>query len=281
MKKAILIATIISILIIGGAVVAQGVVRNEATVRPSGETVEVSEQALNSPALGDSPALERIVFIHYKKGFGKPGTECGNGICEPSENARKCPADCGDGGEEPVSGSKCYGVMARGAKLKSTKDLVIHPDLDLSTILTSTQEWDNNTSTSLFGSHSVDKTANWDNKKPDGRNEFSLGDYSQEEVIAVTIAWGYFSGPPQIREIIEFDIMFDTDYIWGDADLNPEVMDLENIAVHEIGHGVGLADIYDSSCGEVTMYGYSTEGETKKRSLEQADITGLQSLYGN
>jgi hypothetical protein len=28
------------------------------------------------------------------------------------------------------------------------------------------------------------------------------------------------------------------------------------------------------------MYGYSQEGETKKRTLDQADITGIQALYG-
>jgi len=57
-------------------------------------------------------------------------------------------------------------------------------------------------------------------------------------------------------------------------------MDLENIAVHELGHTVGLSDIYSTACSEVTMYGYSTEGETSKRTLEQPDITGLQRMYG-
>jgi len=28
--------------------------------------------------------------------FGKPGTECGNGVCEPSENKNNCPDDCLD-----------------------------------------------------------------------------------------------------------------------------------------------------------------------------------------
>ena len=29
----------------------------------------------------------------------KPGTECENGMCEPGENASKCPMDCGEEGE--------------------------------------------------------------------------------------------------------------------------------------------------------------------------------------
>ncbi|MFQ6053626.1 MAG: matrixin family metalloprotease, partial [Candidatus Bathyarchaeia archaeon] len=109
----------------------------------------------------------------------------------------------------------------------------------------------------------------------------------QEGVIAVTVVWGYFSGPPRQREIVEFDIMFDTDYTWGDAGDTSEtmlgdtsMMDLQNIATHELGHGLDLDDLYDSSASEETMYGYSQNGETKKRTLYLGDIAGIQELYG-
>lgn len=74
--------------------------------------------------------------------------------------------------------------------------------------------------------------------------------------------------------------MFDTDFTWGDATTNPAVMDLQNIATHELGHGVGLGDLYDTVCIDETMYGYSTEGETSKRDLNAGDIVGIQELYG-
>lgn len=57
-------------------------------------------------------------------------------------------------------------------------------------------------------------------------------------------------------------------------------MDLQNIATHEMGHAIGLADIYTSECSEVTMYGSSSMGETKKRTLAAADISGIRALYG-
>ncbi|MDP3026842.1 MAG: matrixin family metalloprotease, partial [Nanoarchaeota archaeon] len=67
---------------------------------------------------------------------------------------------------------------------------------------------------------------------------------------------------------------------WGNASSNTKVIDLQNIATHELGHGVGLADIYSTACSSVTMYGYSYYGDTEKRTLETPDITGLQTLYG-
>ena len=55
--------------------------------------------------------------------------------------------------------------------------------------------------------------------------------------------------------------------------------DIQNIATHEFGHPVGLDDLYDEIYSELTMYGYSSKGETKKCSLEEGDVLGAQSLY--
>jgi len=56
-------------------------------------------------------------------------------------------------------------------------------------------------------------------------------------------------------------------------------MDCQNIAIHEIGHLCGLADLYQPTDSEKTMYGYAATGETKKRTLDQDDIDGLVHLY--
>ena len=69
-------------------------------------------------------------------------------------------------------------------------------------------------------------------------------------------------------------------YVWGDADVNPSVMYAKNILTHELGHAVGMDDIYSDACSDVTMFGYSFEGDVAKRTLESPDITGLQSMYG-
>ncbi|MEM5872243.1 MAG: matrixin family metalloprotease [Candidatus Aenigmatarchaeota archaeon] len=194
--------------------------------------------------------LDSITFIHYKNGAVK--------IVGIESKAQLC-----------------YKLM--GIKWKSFPiNYVISPMIDSSAIIASTNEWDKYTSTNLFGSYEIDGSANFDSS-PDGRNEYSYGNYPQSGVIAVTRTWY----TRKSKEIVEYDVMFDSDFKWGDATKDPTVMDWQNIATHETGHGIGLADLYTSVCSEQTMYGYSDYGETKKRTLEYGDIAGLQRLYGS
>jgi len=203
--------------------------------------------------------LEKTVFIHYAK---------------PSKLSSKTPT--------------CYKLL--NAKWKSLPvNYVVNPsgsglnDTDvLNSIVASTTEWDSHTSTTLFGTASIDYNADWDSDSPDGRNEYSFGNYSDPNVIAVTVVWSGIPIGGKGRQIIEYDVMFDTDYKWQTYPYNTttQYMDLQNIATHETGHGIGLDDVYDAACSEVTMYGYSYYGEINKRTLEQPDITGLQKLYG-
>lgn len=116
----------------------------------------------------------------------------------------------------------------------------------------------------------------WTSDKLDGCNTIVWGNYPTDGVIAVTILWYNRA----TKTIVEFDIVFDTDYRWGDAAEDPSVMDLQNIATHELGHGAGLGDVYQSVAYRETMYGYSDHGETIKRDLYIGDKTGITKLYG-
>ena len=145
-------------------------------------------------------------------------------------------------------------------------------------VFASAEEWDSHTGTELFNDvYVIDYEATFDWFFRDNRNEIVFGDYPWPGVVAVIHIWGIFRGPPEQREILEFDIMFDTDYIWGDATLFEDVMDLQNVSTHEFGHGSGLDDV---NAEEETMYKYVEYGETKKRTLYLGDIAGIQELYG-
>ena len=230
------------------------------------------EPAINKRG-ANTPGLEKIVFIHYKKGAKPPWAGSGK------------------------SKSTCYDFLGKGVKWRALPiSYIVNPDngddLDESyvtaAIHSAAEEWDNHTSTELFSDvFFIDYSATWDGDAPDGRNEMVFDYYPDSNVIAVTVVWGYFTGPPSAREIREFDILFNDNYLWGNADPdndgnaeNTGVMDLQNIATHELGHGIGLDDLYEDVCYMETMYGYSDYGEVIKRDLNTGDIAGLHELYG-
>lgn len=112
--------------------------------------------------------------------------------------------------------------------------------------------------------------------KNDGINSISFGKLKNKKEIAKTTFW--YSR--KTKEIIDADIKFNAYYFWGDAKNNSQVMDVQDIAAHELGHVLGLKDIYLRYCQDVTMFGYSNIGEIKKQTLESSDITAIKRLYG-
>lgn len=257
MKK-IIVFSILAILLVPIASIA-------ISILPVPQVAKDRAVAINEGGGLVPPGLQRVIFIHYKKNFAKPPWA-------------------------GVNGDECYAFLGKGVKWKELPiSYAIDPqnpqglsqEFITSAIYAGAEEWDNHTSSELFSdTYAIIYDGSFDTDAPDGRNEILFGNYPKEGVIAVTVVWGYFYGPPSERKIVEFDIMLDTDWAWGDATLDSTVMDLQNIVTHELGHGVGLDDVYATECSEVTMYGYSNYGEIKKRTLEQSDITGLQALYG-
>jgi len=226
---------------------------------PANENAKASSKASeNFPLVIESVPgnleLERVNFIHYAK----------------SKELRS------------INGLSCYKLLGVKWNILPVSYIVnptnpegLSDSFVTSTISASAETWDDSTSKELFNNaYGIDYSAAYGSL--DNKNAISFGAYSNSNVIAVTSIW--FN--KKTKRIVEYDILFNTFFDWGDADINPSVMDLQNIATHELGHGVGLNDIYNSACSAVTMYGYSSEGETKGRTLEAPDITGLQKMYG-
>ena len=256
----------------------------------SGVAVAISNQSADvAKEKAKAPDLEKIEFIHWKKGFAKP--PCDNdGICEPELGENPSCADCKKE-EEPTPSTTCYAFIGKyGKRYLQWRELPvnyvinpINPDGLSQTFVTGAisagaEEWDNWTSAELFNDNYLISTGPETKYGVQNyKNAISFDDYySDPDIIGAATVW--YS--PATKTIVEFDIVFETDYTWGDASLGQMVMDLQNIATHELGHGVGLADVYEIECSEVTMYGYSNYGETQKRTLETPDITGIQKLYG-
>jgi hypothetical protein len=250
------------------------------TVMIPEHVVQITENVFSlGTSEADGKIAEGFLFIHYREEFAKPPW-AGNG------------KDKGNKETEP------YAILGKGVKWKTTEPYVLDPTTTddvsdtfvINTIIASFDTWENpeeGVTYNIFGSRVDGEVDGADTLSPDNKNELFFGLIEDEGVIAVTIVWGYFRGPPQSREIIEYDMVFDDEYTWGyagptneEAPYDTSIMDLQNIATHELGHALGLADLYDDTATEQTMYGYATEGETKKRTLAAGDIAGVKELYG-
>ncbi len=108
-------------------------------------------------------------------------------------------------------------------------------------------------------------------------HETSWPSYYPASVIAVCTTWYNVDGD---GSILDADIVFNgVDYKWSTTGAT-DAMDVQNIATHEIGHFSGLADLYSYfSDSEKTLYGYASNGETKKRTFDQDDEDGIRHIY--
>ena len=239
----------------------------------------VSVSSLKEPKsvkLPDGKTAERIVHIFYKEGFG-----------HKDEQAKSSPAGKGS------KGNTCYTYLSQGAKWRIAEPYIVDPvngdgyatSIVAQQLKEGVATWETTAGYDIFGEQS-EGVANRITGSMDERNEIYFADLDEQGVIAVTIVWGVFSGPPSQKKLVEFDMIFeDPDFVWGNAGStnelalgNTNIMDLLDIATHELGHAGGMGHP-SNSCTQETMYAYATEGETKKRTLNAGDILGIQQLY--
>ena len=206
--------------------------------------------------------VEGFLFIDNKKSPAKPDGTPGNGNKKTKT------------GET----STCYTLFAKGASWKTTEPYIIGPGIDGTLTAASLDAWDSQVAFDIFGSEQAGTPDGADSNSPDNKNEVMFENLGSTSTIAYTITWGIFGGPPSQRQLVEWDVVFNSDYAFGNADDSSGVMDYQNIATHEFGHALGLTHPSDT-CLEETMYRFADVGEIKKRTLEPGDIAGLNKLY--
>ena len=234
--------------------------------------------SMSMPALAAKPVTPRVleaVFIHYEHpGKGKPSPPPEEPkvydfylLLGPRWDLSKYPAGVP------------YVINPSGAPLGA--ELQVKAGFEA---------WDAATAAELFNDNPTTDTNSWWGKL-DGKNNVSWQVIAGGGIIAGTWVWyldndgsGTMSAGD---EILETDIVFNASQRWGiDQDGEGTVykltnqFDVRDIATHEAGHVVGLDDLYNDKYSEITMYGYSSKGETKKISLEVGDVNGTRELYG-
>ena len=246
----------------------------QATVFIPAHAVEVAPGVFSlGTAIDNGRVVEGYAIITYKEGFGKPEGTPGNGPDKP------------DDGKEDTS--DCYAFLAKGAKWKTIEPYIVDPtnirglneSFVSNNLAFDIDKWESAAEVNILGDEVTGIVDGADMESPDNKNEVYFADIDYNGVIAIAIVWGIFGGPPLFRALVEWDMIFDdVDFDWS-ATEEAGKMDFENIATHELGHSVGLDDLYRDKCLEQTMYGYASYGETKKRTLEDGDINGVYQLY--
>ena len=184
---------------------------------------------------------------------------------------------------KPGGGGTCFAYLASGAKWKGVESWVVDdsgaPVSGMAARLAAdVATWESAAGADVFGSGSTDTSYDAVTSSVDGRNGAEFAPIADAGVIAVTYTWGSFGGPPKSRELVEWDMIFDSDSFSWATDGSPTAMDFDDIATHELGHAMGLGHPA-STCTEETMYAYASLGETKKRDLNAGDIAGINGLY--
>ena len=110
-----------------------------------------------------------------------------------------------------------------------------------------------------------------------GVNEICWNYLGADGTVALASTWVNTA----TNTLVEFDIEFNDYYWWSTSSSPPSTyFDVWSIALHELGHAVGLKDLYNSSDSAKVMYGYVGTG-TKKRVLHADDIAGIRYIYGS
>ncbi len=209
----------------------------------------------------DGVVLEGYAFVH-RRGEARPDKKPGGG-----------------------GGTTCYSLLASGAKWKNAESFLVDessaPISGMTSRLNgavSTWEAVNAANADIFGGGTRNDSYSANLSAVDGVNGAEFGPIADPGVIAVTYTWGRFGGPPQARELVEWDMVFDTDSFSWSTSGERSAMDFLSIATHELGHAMGLGHPA-STCTLETMYAYASDGETIKRDLNAGDIAGINVMY--
>ena len=106
----------------------------------------------------------------------------------------------------------------------------------------------------------------------DGLNVISWADGLPSGVIAW--AQSYVDG----SVVSQCDIQFSNAFSWGDGAAGSNTMDIQTIAIHEVGHWLRLLDQYMTGDSGKVMYGIGDQNQ-QKRTLTAGDIAGIRWIY--
>jgi hypothetical protein len=144
------------------------------------------------------------------------------------------------------------------------------------------QTWEGATSQNLFAdTNTIEVTTTKNADKYDGSNVVAFKPFSStiQNALAYSRTYYEYTKVGGYYSAKESDLCFNTLYDW-DTSGTGNKCDLQSVAVHELGHTLGLGDLYTdpvfSGDKKQIMGGYTGA----KRTLGNGDKTGVWTLYG-
>ncbi len=142
--------------------------------------------------------------------------------------------------------------------------------------------WNNATNQKPFsGTSTLTTTANW---KYDGVNNMAFTPYAVGcSALAATGVWYKTQGIPsgQMYPIVESDMTINSRLKWTcDPAKEPSKLDFQSVVLHELGHTLGLGDIYNKAAFSKDTRQVMHYYTGVKRTLGNGDATGVWKLYG-
>jgi len=267
---------------------APGTNQTPATSAASGTTSAAPEQAL-APTSGDAPVASAPSFA------GDPGIESvdADAFTDPFGGAVPASANTGP----CAKASTCPDFQLRSARWPSDKNgtTVINwkfndegrravraqPGLlenAVNAAMAQWSRWDSNLqfrygglTTASFGATGKDGSC------ADGTNVVTW-DKFESDIIAMAGICTDKTG----KIVRDADLALNVTYHWENINGTPSTrhsIDIQSIVTHELGHWLGLLDLYGEQDVHQTMSGYAGYGETNKRTPALGDIMGVQKLF--
>jgi hypothetical protein len=166
-------------------------------------------------------------------------------------------------------------------------------------ILKAANTWDGATRQSLYADAvAISKTAVVNLAKPDGKNVQAWtanGFGTGSTALAFSATWyytnSYVTGAngKRYNKAIESDVSYNTAYSWTtnpytahidqSPDLSKTILDVQTVALHEMGHTIGLGDTYLHTTYKYDLSQIMGYYDAPQQTLGAGDITGVQKLY--